>query len=207
MNDLIHYYLIKGNYKQKPILINLSGIPASGKTTLIKQLFLKDQFILINHDDIFSKLEKKSMKIAVRYAYRILINCIRNKYNIIYDHCSISSRYKCILNLCQKYNYSLINYYCHTDVSLAVERAFKREKLIGQVTSIEKIYTKQLLLLNQFSDLISNFDTCYLYYNSKNVIQPLKVAKYKKMANEWVVYNSLYFDELNNLYNFRREDV
>lgn len=140
--EIINEHLKKGIPQEIPFLINVSGIPGAGKSTLCRKLLDMDtnsSAIYIGFDAIMEDKSLPYIKEAINNSeeafkrwelsarivgYELLRRAKENKYLIILDHSSASSQHVDLFNLFLSDGYKVHFYF----VAISEDEAKKRVK-------------------------------------------------------------------------------
>ncbi|MCD7963833.1 MAG: zeta toxin family protein [Rikenellaceae bacterium] len=169
--------VLKNAAKQKfPVLVNVTGIPGSGKSYYAER-FLKNHkdYIFVSFDHIMENLPGYQKEIdtsgkrtafinweitARQLGYELLKCCIEQKFNILFEHSITVKEHEQLYQIVKdEYRYRLEIIFINADLKTALERCKKRERFIDEniVTERQKIIDKNMdryrLLADEFKEI------------------------------------------------------
>lgn len=177
--DVLINKLLNSVPSQKhPILIHMLGIPGAGKTTFInKHKSEYTNYLTIGFDDLMelipayqhdvcnvgSEKAYNNWVIPARIAgYELLQRAIAAKKNIIFDHGGSPQCHQDLICNAKKLGYRTKMFYISCPLSIAIDRAKKREKInhrhISSQTIIER-YHKTQQAITTYKALVDDFVT------------------------------------------------
>lgn len=163
--QIITESLLIGDKSNHPSLINVSGIPGSGKTTYCNKLLALDKYknyIYIGFDSIMenpltpykneecvdAKAAFQKWELPARIAgYELLRRAVENKYSIIFEHSSsIKEHIELFKHLISQQGYEVNFVYLNIDIMTAQERADKRDRYLPTEYLTDRLNTLSKLL-------------------------------------------------------------
>ncbi|MDH6305462.1 putative ABC-type ATPase [Parabacteroides sp. PF5-5] len=131
-----------------PYLINVYGIPGSGKTTLSKKILSEDSNLLyVSFDEIMENISFykfdfqrlgaeeafKRWELPARYlGYELLKFGLKNRYSILFDHSNAFFDHIKLYEIIKELDYIVEMHFLDVDVDLAIDRAKKRIRFVPE---------------------------------------------------------------------------
>lgn len=189
--ELINKFLKAAPQSDKPLLIHMSGIPGSGKTTFYKSRPWQPH-VCVAFDDIMEQLPSyrqdlktlgsaasfKKWEIPARIiGYELLRRAVEQHKNIFFDHGGANNSHILLLKNAKKYNYTTEMHHIFCPAELAIQRTQTREKVTHRHTPralIEQRSQKISSLLDEYKKIV---DTFYVYDNSSSHFTPIETDK------------------------------
>lgn len=159
--------------QEKPYLINIAGIPGAGKSTYVKNN--RDSYtnaLYISFDKIMESLSgyTKDYKnegakfafsrwepIAKVLGYQTLEHVVDKKYNILFEHSNAIIQHMQLYKYMKEQGYTLEIKFIEIDLSIAIERAMKRERAVPEELILQR--NKLLKELNdEYKKIVDKFD-------------------------------------------------
>ena len=162
--EIINEYLQKGKAQEIPSLINVSGIPGSGKSTFCKKLLdmaVNSCAIYIGFDSIMENKRLPYIKEEINHpeeafqrwelsariaGYELLRRAIGNKFLIIFDHSSALSQHVDLFNLFLSEGYEVHFNFVFISEEEAKKRVQNRKRHVPQYYIEERNQNIQKLL-------------------------------------------------------------
>jgi predicted kinase len=148
-------------------IIVLVGLPASGKSTLARELADKETAIIVSSDNLrstmFGDINDQSHNTEVfEEMNRLTTQYIKEGYNVIYDATNLSRKRRThLINQTAKNADEKVAYYLHTTLEEAIGRDENRERTVGAEV-IKKMYKNlQIPLYGEGWDIIKTNITLY----------------------------------------------
>lgn len=175
-NQIINDILSNNKMQEKPIFIHMLGIPGAGKTTYMnnnKENF-KD-FLFLDFDMVMEKLPEykddiktlglvesfNKWQIPARIAgYEVLLQAIKKKLNIFFDHGGSPFLHVKMLEEVKKLGYRVKIVYIKCDIDTAIKRVKEREKITLRHTPEKMIIDREPLIkerVEQFKKIADEF--------------------------------------------------
>jgi Predicted kinase len=155
-----------------PYLINISGIPGSGKTTLAKQILSRNSELLyVSFDEImenisFYKSDCQKLgaecaftkwELPARYlGYKLLRDGLINRYPILFDHSNAFLEHIELYKIIKGMGYKTEIQFIDIDLKTAIERSKKRLRFVPE----KMIRDRHKLLKNlnlQYNEIVDKF--------------------------------------------------
>ena len=156
----------------RPYLINISGIPCAGKSTLSQKILNQNPFLLyISFDEIMESLSLyqndykshgqeyafKKWEIPARYlGYKLLQTSIKNNYPILFEHSNANTLHIDLYRWIKNQGYYLEIRFINIDIDSAEERSKKRNRYMPleiikeRYEQLQKINLKLQLIADKF---------------------------------------------------------
>lgn len=131
----------------------LQGLPASGKSTVAKNLVMEEGFVRVNKDDLRAMMygdsfSKRSEKAVCSIRDKIINDTLKRGGNVVVDDTNFNHKHIAqITNIARNYKAEVEVRLIDTPVDVCIERNAKREKPIPEV-AIYGMYN-QYLSVNQ----------------------------------------------------------
>lgn len=172
INEILNNHISQ----DKPIFIHMLGIPGAGKTTYMnnnKECF-KD-FLFLDFDMVMERLPeyREDVKklgsveafskwcIPARIAgYEVLLQAIKKRLNIFFDHGGSPFLHVKLLEEVKKFGYKVKIVYIKCDIDTAIKRVKEREKNTLRHTPEKMIIDRELLIkerVEQFKEIADEF--------------------------------------------------
>ncbi len=160
--------------QQSPYLINVSGIPGSGKTTYCRELAKMPEHsdaIYIGFDAIMEHAELpystevqinpeeafRRWELSARIAgYELLKRATEKKYDIIFDHSSAHYHHVSLFENLLRKGYNIYFYYLSINPQTAKQRTHHRKRYVPP-TYIDDRYTALQKLLPEYRKICTTF--------------------------------------------------
>lgn len=155
-----------------PYLINVSGIPGSGKTTFAKQLLSENSNLLyVSFDEIMESISYyksdfqnigaeeafKRWELPARYfGYELLKYGLENYYPILFDHSNAFPDHIELYEIIKNMGYQVEIRFIDVDLDVAIERAKKRVRFVPE-NMIRDRHNLLKELNQQYSKIANNF--------------------------------------------------
>lgn len=190
-------------------LIMLIGLPASGKSSLAKILFKKENTIILSSDELRKELynnvndKEHNTEVFEELHKRIKNNLLKGR-NVIYDATNINSRRrKGFLSQLkgQKYrNLEKICYYLNTPLENCIDNNLLRDRQVP-IEAIDKMYkTLQIPMYHEGwnkINIISSFNDDLEHMKSSLEYKILKQISYDELFNDLTKHLKEYGDIFN----------
>jgi predicted kinase len=142
------------------VIIVMTGVPASGKSSFCTSYFDNDKFVRINGDTLRKEYKSKAAKMEDK----LIADCISESKSFIIDNTNIKlEQRKKYIDIAKENGYKVINFYIPTTKEIAIERNKLRE---GDAhVSRVVIYTMLKNLVEPTKE--EGFDKMYIIDNSE----------------------------------------
>ncbi len=176
--SVIHH---AGKSNQNPKLVQVSGMPAAGKSTYCQQFLAENpDYTYVSFDKIMESLDGYRQDIqrlgsvqafsnwempARVIGYECLNRLIDAKNNILLEHSGTNNAHIQLMENIKKKGYQTAVYFVMCDEEKAMHRAVCREKETGRHTPPEIIHERAGLLkkyMQQYKAVVDDFKICEL---------------------------------------------
>lgn len=156
----------------KPYLINISGIPGSGKTTRAKQLLSENPNLLyVSFDEIMENISYyksdfeehgaeeafRRWELPARYlGYELLKFGLTNRYPILFDHSNAFPDHIKLYEIIKGMDYTVEIHFLDVDLDIAIERAKQRIRFVPE-EMIRNRYKLLEELNQQYNEIADTF--------------------------------------------------